>query len=362
MKNGAWAVLVAFVVFVALAPSATAASCSASPGQLEGVDVSHYQGSIDFAQVRASGRTFVYARASDGLLYKDPSYDAYHSQATAAGLAFGAYQFFEPAQDAAQQAAAFLADAHLAAGDLVPVLDVEVTGGQADATIKQGVATWLAVVGSALGVKPLIYTGASFWNAHLGMSGFAAQGSQLFVALYAAQPVLPTEWSSWTLWQYSANGAVPGITGGVDVDHFAGGDLCTITVQSVPGPPVAPATVPGAGATQLTPAQSPATPMPPPPPAPPRDEATELGLPAAHGCLSRRRLTVHVHAPLGQRLASFTVTVNRRRAPVKHHSSVVDLVGLPKGTFSVTITEHTAAGKTLHASRRYRTCAPKHAH
>lgn len=211
-----------------LAPSQLPPGCVPSAGSVEGIDVSAYQATIDFSQVAGAGVKFVYAR-SDAALMTDSTYATDDSHAKAAGLDFGAYQFFDPGLDPTTQANKFLADAAFTSGDLRPAIDVEISGGQTPETIASRVATWLHIVQAATGVQPLIYTAKFFWDPDVGDSGLAAQGFPLWVGSYTATPVLPEEWPDQTLWQYTSSGTVPGISGQTDLDHFNGGDLCAIT-------------------------------------------------------------------------------------------------------------------------------------
>ncbi len=113
--------------------------------------------------------------------------------------------------------------------------------------------------------------------------------------------------------------------------------------------------------TTTTPSPTP-TPKPKPKPRPPL--AGVLGLPPAGACVSKRRLVVHVHAPPHQQLARVTFLVRghrlvSRKIALAHHrvaSSLVNLVGLPKGTFTLTIVVRTKSGKSFRAHRTYHTC------
>jgi GH25 family lysozyme M1 (1,4-beta-N-acetylmuramidase) len=205
-----------------------AATCAPGAGTpAEGIDVSEFQGTIDFAEVAKAGVSFVFARADAGLT-ADPNYATYKANATSAGLLFGAYQFFEPSQDPVAQAQRFLSDAALGPGNLFPALVVETTGGLSPSELEQHVASWLATVQAALGVKPLIYTAKAFWNPSV-QPGLAAQGYPLWVANWeVSSPTLPSEWSSWAFWQYKDNGTVSGISGPVDRDRFNGEAPCVI--------------------------------------------------------------------------------------------------------------------------------------
>jgi lysozyme len=102
---------------------------------VQGIDVSHYQGVVDWQQVAQNGMAFAFAKATEGITYVDPQLAANWDGIRVAGLVRGAYHFFEPNDDAAQQAQHFLSTVQLQPGDLPPVLDVETTGGVSDAQI-----------------------------------------------------------------------------------------------------------------------------------------------------------------------------------------------------------------------------------
>jgi virginiamycin B lyase len=117
------------------------------------------------------------------------------------------------------------------------------------------------------------------------------------------------------------------------------------------------------GTTPTTPISNPA----PVAPAPSPPLASVLGLPSALQCVSKRELLVHVHAPPGQQLLSVKLSLAGKvlRAETftkgKNHKvppTLVDLKGLPKGTFTLTIIVETKAGKTYRATRTYHTCVP----
>ncbi len=98
----------------------------------EGIDISHWQGTIDWNGVAGAGKRFAYMKASEGTSYRDPTYPTNRDQAKALGLYVGAYHFAQPGRtpgDAVAEADFFLAVSQLAAGDLLPALDLEVTGG-----------------------------------------------------------------------------------------------------------------------------------------------------------------------------------------------------------------------------------------
>jgi lysozyme len=206
-----------------------------TPAVLDGIDVSYHQGSIAWQQVAAAGKRFAFVRATAGTLTADSAYAANVSGARAAGLTVGSYHFANPdtaANDAANEAAWFLLTASIASGDLIPVLDLEVSNGLDAASLTTWAQTWLSQVYAATGVRPIIYTNANFWRTSMGDTAWFAENGYpvLFIAHWttASEPTLPAgSWggNGWTFWQHTSTGSVPGITGPVDLDRFRGGSF-----------------------------------------------------------------------------------------------------------------------------------------
>jgi lysozyme len=189
-------------------------------GDVQGIDVSHYQGTVDWQQVKAAGIQFAFAKATEGVTLADPEFAANWAGMKAAGLLRGAYHFYEPTDDAGQQAAFFLSTVQLASGDLPPVLDVE-TAAATSAQLWQGVQTWLDQVQAATGLRPILYLSATFANENAAPASLAAY--PLWLAQYEVElPTLPTGWTTWLLWQYTETGTVNGVGGSVDRDQLNG--------------------------------------------------------------------------------------------------------------------------------------------
>ncbi len=203
------------------APSSASPSASTTTTR-EGIDVSHYQGDVDWAQVKAAGKVFAFAKATQGATDVDPMFATNWPAMKQAGLVRGAYHFFQPDEDATAQAEHFIATVKLETGDLPPVIDIEVSEGQTTQNIDAGVKTWLERVAAAYGVQPIIYSDLSFLQQHLA-SGFSDY--PLWIADYSQDPPEPSGgWQKWTFWQYSQSGTVAGIDGDVDLDRFQGTD------------------------------------------------------------------------------------------------------------------------------------------
>jgi lysozyme len=182
---------------------------------LAGIDVSHFQGEVDWNAVAAAGVRFAFIKATEGLDDVDPCFAQNWQRSRAAGLLRGAYHFLHPNLDARQQAAHFLAVVTLDDDALPPALDVEVTDGVAPATLAACIETWLGAVEAALGCKPVVYTDPSFWRVNVGAN---LASYPLWLACYAPEPDVPASWQGWTFWQHSESGRVDGIAGPVDLD------------------------------------------------------------------------------------------------------------------------------------------------
>ena len=228
------AVLAGFVLGGALAvPTPTIAAEG-----LRGIDVSHWQGRISWADVAADGIDFAIAKATEGRIYQDDEYARNKERAEANGIAFGAYHFASPdktANDAVIEANNFVDTADLKPGNLRPVLDLEKNGGLGIKKLRKWVKAWLAQVQARVGVKPIIYTSPSFWKDKMGNSRwFADNGYALWIAHWdAAKPRVPARnWGGdgWSIWQHSNCGSVAGIDGCVDLDRLNGTDIDALRI------------------------------------------------------------------------------------------------------------------------------------
>lgn len=201
----------------------SAATVCGSGPTVKGVDVSYYQGNIDWAAAKNDGVEFAFVRISDGLGTIDNKFEQNWAGTKAAGILRGAYQFFRPNQDAIAQADLFLDKlGTMEANDLPPVIDVEAAGGLGPAAIAAQVGIWIDRVKAATGMTPIIYTGFYFWRDSVGAAEFP--GSPLWHAQYTSAecPNIPPPWTDWALWQFTASGRVDGIAGDVDTNRFNG--------------------------------------------------------------------------------------------------------------------------------------------
>jgi lysozyme len=211
-----------------------------------GVDVSRYQGFINWSAVAAAGIQFVFIKATEGQSVVDPRFSVNWPGAKSAGILRGAYHFFRSAVPPQVQADNFLTLLQgVDPAELAPVLDLELRkldGTDAWDAIplsqRSGLAVeWLTAVEQSLGRRPMVYLSPSFALEKLG--GASALGSYpLWIAHYTAnpQPRVPPAWLDWTFWQYTERGTVSGIAGTVDRNKFNGSanDLLALSATTPP--------------------------------------------------------------------------------------------------------------------------------
>lgn len=186
---------------------------------LTGIDVSHHQGSIDWPTVKASGHTFAFAKATEGLTFLDNQFYNNWNGIADAGLVRGAYHFLRTETDPEAQARYFLSVVGDVKGSLV-ALDVETSSIGTNPTPSQ-IQAFTAEFRRRTNNHPLIiYTGSGFWRGVLGNPQGANLGP-LWHARYNITPgALYGGWQNFTFWQHSSLASVPGVYGHCDANIF----------------------------------------------------------------------------------------------------------------------------------------------
>jgi GH25 family lysozyme M1 (1,4-beta-N-acetylmuramidase) len=203
---------------------------------LTGVDVASWQHPtnqpINWAQVRGAGHSFAFVKATEATNYRNPWFAQDFAGAGNAGLYRGAYHYAKPAlpmSSAVDQARWFVSTTGSMGGplDLGAVLDLEETGGLTPVELAQWTRTWLNEVERLTGRLPIVYTGYYFWRDSVGNPTDIGSRYRLWLPSYPAdpnsttfRPLVPAGWATWTYWQYTSTGAVPGIVGNVDLNRF----------------------------------------------------------------------------------------------------------------------------------------------
>lgn len=202
--------------------------------EIHGIDISHYQGDIDWdllrtAQVADHPIRFVMIKATEGASIVDDKFKSNFIQARDNGFIRGAYHFWSTKTSAQQQAYWFIQQVRLEAGDLPPVLDVEhKPQNMTTEDFQREVLTWLHTVEDRFHVKPIIYTYYKFKERYLSDQRF--DDYPYWIAHYYVSKV--EYQGKWKFWQHTDAGKLPGIKGDVDLDVYNGSyyDLKQMTI------------------------------------------------------------------------------------------------------------------------------------
>ncbi|MEM0994599.1 MAG: glycoside hydrolase family 25 protein [Bacteroidota bacterium] len=186
---------------------------------VHGIDVSHYQSDIDWEKIAEQSVHFAYMKATEGKTHVDSRYHINWEESKAAGIKRGAYHFFRPATPSLEQANNFIEAVALQAGDLPPVLDVEVLDGMSKIELIIALRLWLKHVELHYGVRPVLYTYQKFYNKYL--AGHFDE-YPIWIARYNSRRPMLADRTNWHFWQYGQKGRLEGINGDVDFNIFQG--------------------------------------------------------------------------------------------------------------------------------------------
>ncbi|MEP6698059.1 MAG: GH25 family lysozyme [Pseudonocardiales bacterium] len=203
-------------------------SLATTTTQTLGMDVSHYQGTVDWGRAYANGARFAYIKATESTTYTDPMFTSNYTGARAAGLVRGAYAFALPDRSSgAVQADYLLANGGGLSPDgmtLPPMLDIEYNpyGATCYGLSASAMVMWIRAFSDEIHAKngryPTIYTTTNWWGFCTGNDPTFGATNPLFVARYnTTVGTLPAGWSVYTMWQYADAGVLPG-----DQDTFNG--------------------------------------------------------------------------------------------------------------------------------------------
>ena len=190
---------------------------------VEGFDMSHYQGRIDWEAVATDPKAgYIYLKATEGNNIVDNTYAYNLSMARNAGLKVGSYHFFRGQISAREQFRNFSNTVDRSKQDILPLIDVEtmpnnVNKSKFDATLLE----FLRLVEKEYGKKPIIYTGKNFYEKHFKGTVFA--NYKFMIAAYIDQQPVLSDGNDFIMWQYTSSGRANGVRGHVDVSKFVNG-------------------------------------------------------------------------------------------------------------------------------------------
>ena len=183
-----------------------------------GIDVSHYQGNIDWWEVARSGEVnYVYLKATEGANLVDNTFRINLMGARRAGFKVGIYHFYRPDVSVEAQFANLTSTVALRDMDLLPIIDVEHRGNATLETFRERLMLFARLVEKHYGVRPIIYTSRDFYNKYLA-GPFT--GYKYMIARYHSDVPELVDNAAFVMWQYTQNGRVRGIRGDVDRSCF----------------------------------------------------------------------------------------------------------------------------------------------
>lgn len=188
---------------------------------IHGIDVSRWEGKIDFERVRKSGIRIVYIKATQGTDYVDPDFERNYRDAHKEGLAIGFYHYVtaRSINEAREEARFFASHIRDKVQHVKPAMDFEVFGNLTTTEIREISQQFLATLEEETKHKPVIYSDSSNASGHFADDRFRQY--PLWIAEYGvSRPNMENPWHRWSGWQYTDRGSVRGISGSVDRDYF----------------------------------------------------------------------------------------------------------------------------------------------
>ena len=185
-----------------------------------GIDISQYQGKILWDSVSLINDKvpidYVFVRATMGERDKDSKFEKNWNGAKSINKLRGAYHYFRPNENSLKQANNFIKTVKLSPGDLPPVLDIEERPRrQSMDSLRVGLKRWLDKVEEHYKVKPIVYSGDSYFTDFLEKE---FKDYKLWIANYNFWVESPK--AHWDIWQFSEKGSVKGIKGFVDLNMY----------------------------------------------------------------------------------------------------------------------------------------------
>ncbi|MBW8284271.1 MAG: glycoside hydrolase family 25 protein [Rhizobium sp.] len=194
---------------------------------VHGVDVSRWQGDIDWQKLRTQGANFAYIKATDGGDHIDPMFKTNWRRAKEAGIRRGAYHFFYWCRTAGEQADWFIRNVPRDPDALPPVIDVEYNGGSScrfklsAEKAREKMQVFMDRLERHYGKRPVIYTAPDFYKDNL-------RGHFLdypfWLRAVAAHPSKVYPGRKWLFWQYSGSGLSHGVKEKIDLNVFSGSE------------------------------------------------------------------------------------------------------------------------------------------
>lgn len=189
--------------------------------KLDGIDVSNWEGIINFRKVRKAGIRIVYIKATQGRDIVDSDFERNYREAEKEHLRIGFYHYLTAGdlEEAKEEAAFFYDKIKDKKQHARPAMDFEEFGSLSHQEIRNISLLFLRELEAKTGCRPVIYSDAS--NAASVFDDERLREYPLWIAQYGVKkPDMENQWKRWSGWQYTDSGHVKGIHGKVDRDYF----------------------------------------------------------------------------------------------------------------------------------------------
>jgi Lyzozyme M1 (1,4-beta-N-acetylmuramidase) len=194
-------------------------SLFAAKYKVRGIDVSHYQGEIDWDKVAGSGKwQFVYIKATEGKDMTDAYFKSNWEQARNEGMLIGAYHFFTTQSTGAEQAAHFIEEVPNVASTLPPVIDIEISPDKDVPHIQSELTALADQLEQHYKKQPILYVTYDTFNTYIAGS---FEDYEIWIRDVVRHPGLRND-RPWIFWQYHNRGHISGIDAYVDINVFNG--------------------------------------------------------------------------------------------------------------------------------------------
>ncbi len=211
--------IISLLTVTSLSAQSNNVECEDTCSHIHGIDLSHYQGNVFWEAVGQTKMAYVYLKATEGGNRIDAKYKQNIDLAHQYGIKVGSYHFYRPKVDQQTQLENFMTQCRPEDQDLIPMIDIESTGGLSTTDFRDSLFIFLRLVEKAYKQKPLLYTGANFYDRYLlGLLG----DYKVMIAQYTQREPTLKDDLDFLLWQYTGKGHLDGINGYVDKSRFMG--------------------------------------------------------------------------------------------------------------------------------------------
>lgn len=190
--------------------------------QVKGIDVSHHNPILDWAEVKRQNISFTYIKATEGITHNDRNYIYNYKLAKESNIKTGSYHFFNFRVSGREQAKHFIRVAKCKSGDLIPAIDVEHSPANPyskDPSFVKKVIKELSIMENELyeyyGLHPVIYTNTDCYKLYINNS---FPNNPIWLSSLDKEP--NDDIKNWVIWQFTHKGKLDGIAGNLDLNYF----------------------------------------------------------------------------------------------------------------------------------------------